>query len=320
MGIIGTVDGTLANIALPPGNGLALGNFRRKIIQFNIPNRGLVEMYINPQSLVIQDRKIIKETRTKNGYMIQYWGEQLPEIDITGITGSSGIEGINVLFSIYRQEQIGFSDILNSVNNGFLNNVFNSFTSAVTNLSVAGLANNPASLASASLTTGIDQSTLQSVAAGAGTINNSSQFLNTVSSLAGNVANVVDSAINSISGMGGSPQLIPTLAALALSVELWYDGIIYRGYFKDFRVTERAEQTGIFEYAIKFMVTRRSGIRHNSFGWQRSADFGPADSNVIPLSFGAVPATGASVPPPIGTQPQTIGSGISRRSQVTGGG
>ncbi len=116
-----TINGQSLTLGQTRPNGLAIGSYssHRKLIQWNVPNKGLVEMYINPQSLTIVERKLTKETRTKGGYVIQYWGEALPEIDINGTTGSGGVEGINVLRDVYRQEQVGFNDIVSQLNSGF---------------------------------------------------------------------------------------------------------------------------------------------------------------------------------------------------------
>jgi len=65
-----------------------------------------VEMYINPQNISYEDSKIITPTRTKGGYIIQYWGEELGTINLSGHTSSAGIEGINLLRMIYRIESI----------------------------------------------------------------------------------------------------------------------------------------------------------------------------------------------------------------------
>ena len=58
-------------------------------------------MYINPQQMNIDEKKVIKQQRTKGGYIIQYWGEELTTLNISGTTGSAGVEGINVLYEIY---------------------------------------------------------------------------------------------------------------------------------------------------------------------------------------------------------------------------
>lgn len=297
MGILQLINGQLVESGQTRPSGLAVGTFskHRKLIQWNIPNQGLVEMYINPQSLSIVERKLTKETRTKSGYVIQYWGEALPEIDISGTTGSGGIEGINVLRDIYRQEQIGFAAVISQLNQGFLNNLFQTTIGAIQTLSNSPLAN-PVTSTINSLT-------------------NPDQFFSDVATTVGNVANVFDSIGKAIST---DNQLLPTLGALATSIELWYDGVIYRGFFKEFRVDEKADESGIFRYAMKFTVTRRTGIRLNSYPWQRSVNYGPANSDIIPLSFGALrtPATGTAQTAP--TQSKNIPLSVSRRSLLTG--
>lgn len=297
MGLFSIVNGQAIETGQTRPSGLAIGAFAkdRKLIQWNIPSTGLVEMYINPQSLVIAEQKLIRETRTKGGYIIQYWGEALPQIDLSGTTGSGGIEGINVLRDIYRQEQIGFSDIISQLNSGFLSNLFQTTIGAIQSLSTNPLANPLVSTANA--------------------LSTPDQFFKDVVTTVGNVANVFDSIGRAISS---DQQLIPTLAALATSVELWYDGVIYRGFFKEFRVEEKAEEPGIFRYAIKFTVTRRTGTRLNGFPWQRSVDFGPANSDIIPLTFGAstgITTSVAQAPP--ATANSAIPS-VSRRQTIIG--
>jgi hypothetical protein len=293
-----TLNGQSIQLGHTQPGGLAIGSYSadRQLISWNIPNRGLVEMYINPQSFIVLERKLTKKTRTKGGYIIQYWGEELPEIDISGTTGSGGIEGINVLRDIYRQEQVGFNDVMSSLNSGFLSNMFQTILGATQSLSTNPLA--------APITSTIN------------TLSNPSSFFNSVVSTVGNVANVLDAIGTSVST---DSQLLPTLAALATAIELWYSGKIYRGYFSEFRVDEKSDPLGIFNYSMKFIVTRQSGRRHNSFPWQRSVTNGPANSDVIPLSFGALATGGVNTtsstnpatpsPPPPST---------SRRGLLTG--
>ncbi len=300
MGLLSVVNGQLIETGNTRPSGLAIGTYskHRKLINWNIPSKGLVEMYVNPQSFTIVERKLIKETRTKGGYSIQYWGEALPEIDINGTTGSGGIEGINVLRDIYRQEQIGFNDIISQLNSGFLSNLFQTTLGAVQSLS-----NNP-------LADGNIASTIGALS------NDPGKFFQDVATTVGNVANVFDSVGRA---MSGDQQLIPTLAALATSVELWYDGVIYRGFFKEFRVDEKSDEIGLFRYSMKFIVTRRTGYRVNGFPWQRSVNYGPANSDIIPLSYGALTAIGQSIPPPAPEPaPPTTTPILSRRRSITG--
>ena len=99
------------------GNSLPSANVRsnrdqaetkRHIIHWFIPEIGVVQMYINPQNITYSKSKLINKEKTKNGFSLQYFGEELTTLSITGHTGSSGIEGINVLDEIYRSEQIAF--------------------------------------------------------------------------------------------------------------------------------------------------------------------------------------------------------------------
>lgn len=112
------VDNSLMVNANPnTGNNLPSSNVRpnreqaelkRNIIHWFIPEIGVVQMYINPQNIQYTKNKLINKERTKNGFALQYFGEELTTLSITGHTGSSGIEGINVLDEIYRSEQIAF--------------------------------------------------------------------------------------------------------------------------------------------------------------------------------------------------------------------
>lgn len=84
---------------------------RRHIIHWFVPEVGVINMYINPQSISYTYKKLITSDRTKGGYVLQYWGNELPTMTLHGHTGSSGVEGLNVLYEIYRSEQLGFDPI-----------------------------------------------------------------------------------------------------------------------------------------------------------------------------------------------------------------
>lgn len=92
-------------------NGFPNARRRRRKIRWVVPQAGSINMYINPQQMRIQEKKIITKQRTKGGYVIQYWGEELPTINLEGHTGSSGMEGINVLRNVYRAEQNAFKSV-----------------------------------------------------------------------------------------------------------------------------------------------------------------------------------------------------------------
>jgi len=87
------------------------GNYKRRMMRWKTPNLGWVQMFLNPQQMNIQEGKDIESTRTKAGFILQYAGERLTNISISGTTGSAGIEGINVLRAVYRAEQIAFKSI-----------------------------------------------------------------------------------------------------------------------------------------------------------------------------------------------------------------
>ena len=85
-----------------------VNNRNSQVMTWRLPNGSAVQMYINPENFVVRDSKQITETRTKGGCVMQYWGEKLTQMTLSGTTGSSGIRGINVLRDIYRSENRGF--------------------------------------------------------------------------------------------------------------------------------------------------------------------------------------------------------------------
>jgi hypothetical protein len=84
---------------------------RRNIAHWFVPEVGVVNMYVNPQKIDYGLKKLITQERTKGGYLLAYWGEQLTTLSISGHTGSSGVEGLNVLQEIYRAEQYLFDSL-----------------------------------------------------------------------------------------------------------------------------------------------------------------------------------------------------------------
>jgi hypothetical protein len=85
---------------------------KRNMVRWFLPETGIVEMYVNPKNIVYNYRKhIAPPVRTRGGYVIQYYGEDLGSISISGTTGSSGVEGINVLEEVYRNEQVSMDAI-----------------------------------------------------------------------------------------------------------------------------------------------------------------------------------------------------------------
>lgn len=231
------------------------GKIKRNSILWFIPEFGTVTMYINPQQISYAYKKVISKDRTKGGYSLQYWGEELPVLSINGTTGSSGIEGINVIEQIYRAEQYAFDGV--------------GLTLAATN------SNTAASLAG-------------SIVSAAGSTLGAS-----VGGLFGATGGSVGAAIGDglLSGILGvdSPNSglaqknFPSLAQLAFTVEMYYDGIVYRGFFESMTVTESATDFNL-SYQISFAVTQTRGYRRNYLPFHRSAKDG-ASQYGTPYSY-----------------------------------
>jgi hypothetical protein len=236
-----TSDGNGLPSSKVPSNRIATP--KRSLIHWFIPEFGVVKMYVNPSEVIYNKKKQINKERTKGGYSLQYWGEELETISIRGNTGSSGIEGMNVLEEIYRAEQFSFDSI--------------GLTLASDN-AAQGLASN------------------------------------FVSKITDKVANKV--GVNVLGGILG-PELgntalaarnIPSLAQFAFSVEMFYQGWVYRGFFESLQITESISNLGLFEYSINFTATQRRGYRTNYMPWHKSAIDGPSnniDPSPIPKSF-----------------------------------
>jgi len=249
---------------LLPANRSAV--FARNMMRWFVPEIGVIEMYVNPQGITYQDKKHITQQRTKGGYVLQYWGEELGTLAVSGTTGSSGVEGINVLDDIYRSEQLAFDPYAlalasdrNSSNNdqlSFLGDLSDSF---------------------------------------GGLLQGGESFSNLV-------ANSIET------GSSASTRSQPSLAELAFSMELYWSGWVFRGYFNDFRVEEKADKLGLFDYFFNFTVTQRRGVRSNFLAWHRQPN-GPSNTDPIagrPYSFTSLSTEQAS---PIGRQ--NVENGLS---------
>jgi len=229
------------------------GQITRNIITWFVPQFGTVSMFINPQNIAYTNKKAITKDRTKGGFTLQYWGEDLTTLKISGNTGSSGIEGINMLYEIYRAEQLSFDTV---------------------GLSLAG--SNAAADLSNNLSVGIGGALGQTIG---------------VSNLS---APSSGGMLGGILGMDSpnamlSPRNIPSLASLAFSVEMYYNGWVYRGFFEGMSITESAEDF-LFKYDIDFTVTQRRGYRTNYFPWQESPVSGPSNYTT-PHSFNGTAIT-----------------------------
>ena len=239
-------DGFSVNsVPTADGNGLPYskintnreGRIARNIITWFVPEFGIVKMYINPSSIAYNFKKIINKDKTKGGYALQYWGEDLTTLTINGTTGSSGIEGINVLYEIYRAEQYAFdtAGLIMAASNSSAN-LMGAFGTAIGGGDVATAAFG-----------GIGQ--------GSGIVGGLMGLDFPASSLA---------ATN-----------FTSLAKLAFSVEMYYNGWIYRGFFESMTVNETADNF-LLTYTLNFVVTQRRGYRVNSHPWARSAKDGPS--------------------------------------------
>ena len=194
------------------GNGLPFtkishpvdARFKRNIITWFVPQFGTIKMYINPQNIKYSHKKLISKEKTKGGFTLQYWGEELDTINISGTTGSSGIEGINMLYEIYRSEQYAFDATgltlaANNANADLANGIVNGLGSAI------GGSN-------------------KNLAAGA-------------TGLIGGILGMDSPNSNLI------PRNVPSLASLAFGIEMYYGGWVYRGYFDNMGITETTNFT-----------------------------------------------------------------------------
>ena len=217
------------------------------------PNKGVAwdrrQLYLNPQSINIRDQKIVQKQLTKGGHVVQYWGEELPTIDVQGTTGSAGIEGINILKDIYRHEQLHYRNVL---------------------------ANRQRELAEAAALAQVEAEEQIYDATVGGFLLGAADTLTggAVSKSVKGVSNSIDILFGTSIGEGGASgkafKSVPTLAAFATNIDMYYQGEFFRGYFTNFGVTETAQEPGHFSYTFNFVVTRRTGKRENFMPWHRS--------------------------------------------------
>ncbi len=232
--------------------------FHRKIMKFLLPvdinsigtdgvaSKEIVPLYINPQNIQITEGKLITDTMTKGGYVVQYWGEKLIDISVSGTTGSGGIEAINILRSVYRHEQIIFKDLMIKKAKDFEEQAIDTITDVSSANASSGLM-----LFGDALTGG------------------------GLSSLVDGVSSTIDYITDAASGSQRKTaaetfRMPPTLASFATSIDMYYHGVTYRGYFMGFTLTESANSPGIFEYSFQFKATKKSGLRSNFMPWHRN--------------------------------------------------
>jgi|15BtaG_2_1085339.scaffolds.fasta_scaffold00060_8 hypothetical protein len=236
------------------------------------------QMYINPQSFAISEKKLVKADLTKGGYVVQYWGEDLPTIQVNGTTGSAGIEGINILRSIYRHEQTQFRRVLMKRQRAMAEAAAQDAKDAANNL--LKRKENMDYIISYKRDSGqrfTDPETVMNAVDDAfGSFSNVSDLLTggAFSQVVNGVSNSIDLIFGSNIGsrLGGPAAFksTPTLAAFATNIDLYYQGEFFRGYFTSFTTTESATQAGLFDYNFGFTVTRRTGKRTNFMPWHRN--------------------------------------------------
>jgi len=231
-----------ANTAAIPSSKAKYGV--RRMLKWLVPERGIVEMYINPQNIKIDKKKNIKSQRTKGGFVIQYWGEELISINITGHTGTSGIEGINVLDDVFRGEQIAF-DVISLEEATKLKQEEDDYI----NVAIPGLTE---------------------------------------------VTNFLDSIGETPKNLVEIPT--PTLGYYASTIEMYWMGEVYRGFFTEFNFTEDVATLGLFNYTINFTATQKRGFRRNYLPWHKTPLAGPSDHDSIPFTYDAksVPTKGTT--------------------------
>jgi hypothetical protein len=232
----------------------------RRVMKFLIPvsvealgrndlvGRAIVPVYINPQTFKIAEKKLINSTLTKGGYSVQYWGEELATINASGTTGSSGIEGINILRLIYRNEINVFNKLLRE-------RAENSQQDFVTAFGTVGNLRRGAAFGESI------RSVLDEVTAGGAT-----NFLDGIKS---NIEEIADAARDITEANPTSVELIPTLGGFATSIILYFHGEKFQGYFTNFDYDEKADSPGLFDYNFSFTVLKRSGVRTNFMPWHR---------------------------------------------------
>ena len=105
--------------------GVGITNRDKQIMAWKLPNGSIVQMYINPENFVVAESKQISQVRTKGGFVIQYWGDNLTRLTLSGTTGSAGVRGINVLRDVYHAENRAFEIVAGSQTNELLTTLGN---------------------------------------------------------------------------------------------------------------------------------------------------------------------------------------------------
>lgn len=230
-----------------------------------IVGRRLIPCYISPQNFRTEEGKIITETMTKGGFIIEYWGEKLQVINVDGTTGSGGIEAIEILHSIYRNEQIQMEQLLRNR------------ARTLSQESAAALQDTATSTAQAGIVSALDSLFEDGF----------SEIINGVKSVVEEITDIFEDTVEDITN---PVTLIPSLGAFAVAVDLYMQGAKYRGYFSSFTVSESADSPGLFDYSFSFSVLRKVGKRKNFMPWHRN----PYDANGNPVQA-SIPIQGPQI-------------------------
>ena len=251
--------------------------FVRETIKFLVPtsllslnasgmsDREVVPLYINPSSIQTNYTKNISETQTIGGFVIQYWGDKITTMTIGGTTGSGGIDAINILYQVYKAEQIQFKKILLKRQ--------------------VDLANKVKEAETASQETGV-VNTLGAL--------DEVLFNGAFSNFANGVSETMDFFKSAVAGNDvsrSSPvKLLPTLSAFAVSLDMHFQGKVFRGYIDSMSITENANSPGHFDYTLQFKSLKEYGERTNFMPWH----INPRDESGKPIQKPKVGPNGAS--------------------------
>lgn len=267
-----------------------MGQIKRETIKFLLPtnldsiksnsikDRRVIPLYINPQVVRVNEQKIIQDNQTIGGFLIQYWGEKLTTINVNGTTGSGGVDAINILYRIYRNEQIEFRKLLLKRADELRNE-----TEKISSVS-AGTVDESIYGAFDLLTGGV----LSDLTEG---ISSTMDMYKSLISPDQNSANS-NKTIN----------ILPTIASFAVSVDMHYQGEVFRGYFNSFNFSENASSPGLFDYDFSFTVLKKTGVRNNFMPWHRnpydlSGNPKKSDTNRIDQQYGTpLGTTGLTFP------------------------
>ncbi len=227
--------------------------FARETIKFLIPTnlksldgpgfRRSVPLYINPSTIQISHSKNISDTQTIGGFIIQYWGDRITILNITGSTGSGGIDAINILYSVYKSEQTEFQRLLLERQSEYKKKIEEAQKEAE--------ANGPSNALSA-----VDEIL----------------FDGQITKNWNGVSETIEFFKSQIENAGFSDErkstsLLPTLSSFAVSLEMYFQGKIYRGYIESMSITENASAPGLFDYNIQFKSLKEFGERKNFMPW-----------------------------------------------------